>query len=235
VCISDTHSAVDPLTKLPEGDVLVHAGDFSRVGRPEEIANFVHFLNAQPHPYKVVIAGNHDLTLEQATFARTSSRLWYGRAADALGVDCGALKRAIESSCTYLEDSSVAIEGVNFYGSPWSPRFCDWAFNADRGEEICEIWKRIPTNTDVLVTHGPPIGYGDECFNGFRAGCVDLLREIETRVRPRVHVYGHVHEGYGVRTNGETLFINASTCTLRYRPTNAPVIVDVPISDAVPL
>jgi hypothetical protein len=84
---------------------------------------------------------------------------------------------------THTLDSSVVIEGIRFYGSPWTPYFYGWGFNAYRGGEIAAIWRRIPTDTDVLITHGPPIGIGDACFDGQRAGCVDLLREIETRVR----------------------------------------------------
>lgn len=83
-----------------------------------------------------------------------------------------------------VPDSGITIDGVRFYGSPWTPEFYGWGFNAERGDEIAAIWRRIPTETDVLITHGPPVGIGDACFDGQRAGCVDLLREIETRVCP---------------------------------------------------
>lgn len=75
------------------------------------------------------------------------------------------------------------------------PEFCDWAFNLPRGDKCLEKWKAIPTDTDILITHGPPIGHGDLCMTRERAGCVDLLHEIQTRIKPKYHVFGHIHEG----------------------------------------
>merc|ERR1712151_509539 len=90
--------------------------------------------------------------------------------------------------------------------------FCDWAFGRTRGEALREIWERIPENTDVLLVHGPPVGFGDLTLHGDRAGCVDLLREVQTRVRPQYVVCGHVHEGYGMTSDGRTTFVNAASC-----------------------
>eukprot|EP00035_Acanthoeca_spectabilis_P003929 m.96925 g.96925 ORF g.96925 m.96925 type:complete len:352 (+) comp12377_c0_seq1:1209-2264(+) len=228
VCISDTHTTIADDFKLPHGDVLVHAGDFSNVGQPAECRKFAEWIKKQPFEHKVVIAGNHDLSFDPESYAQTRIDISRG----ALPEECQSapLKEQLSGACHYLEDSEVIIEGVKFYGSPWSPRFFDWAFNADRGEPIAEIWRKIPTDTDVLVTHGPPIGHGDLCSGGNRAGCVDLLREIETRVRPVVHIFGHVHEGYGLWANPTcpTTFVNASTCTLQYRPNNPPIVFDIP-------
>lgn len=116
---------------------------------------------------------------------------------------------------------------MKIYGSPWQPEFCNWAFNLNRGPEILAKWKLIPTNTDILVTHGPPKGHGGNTYDGIDAGCEDLLNEIESRIKPLVHIYGHIHEGYGVTTNGVTYFINASNCTLRYKPTNKAIVIDI--------
>jgi hypothetical protein len=135
--------------------------------------------------------------------------------------------------CTYLEDSSTVIEGISIYGSPWQPWFYDWAFNLQRGPEIRRKWEAIPANVDILITHGPPIGHGDECVSGQRAGCVDLLYEIQHRIKPKFHVFGHIHEGYGVTTDGTTTFINASTCTIRYKPVNPPIVFDIALPPAV--
>lgn len=101
-------------------------------------------------------------------------------------------------------------------------------FNAPRGEACRAIWDRIPDDTDVLVTHGPPLGYGDLCRSGVRAGCYDLLRAVKERVRPAFHVFGHIHEGYGATTDDTTVFVNAATCSLRYKPTNPPLVFDLP-------
>ena len=75
------------------------------------------------------------------------------------------------------------------------PEFCSWGFNLPRGDPCLEKWQKIPSNVDILMTHGPPIGHGDLCTGGNRAGCVDLLREVQYRIRPKYHVFGHIHEG----------------------------------------
>lgn len=146
--------------------------------------------------------------------------------------DCDAVKAILTEAdvpgLVYLEDSGAVVAGLRFWGSPWQPEFCDWAFNLERGEPCREKWRLIEP-CDVLVTHGPALGHGDQCSDGARAGCVDLLETIQTRVRPAVHVAGHIHEGYGVTTDGATTYINASTCTLRYRPTNPAVVWDVAV------
>jgi len=101
------------------------------------------------------------------------------------------------------------------------------AFNLPRGPPCREKWQLIPEDTDILLTHGPPLGHGDLCSSGMRAGCIDLLHEVQTRVRPAVHAFGHVHEGAGVTTDGATLYVNASTCNLSYRPINPAMVLDI--------
>ncbi len=127
----------------------------------------------------------------------------------------------------YLEDSVTTVMGVSIYGSPWQPEFFDWAFNATRGASLRAIWQKIPAGVDVLMTHGPPLGHGDMCSHGERAGCLDLLRVIQQRVKPKYHIFGHIHEGYGVTSDGHTTYINASTCNLAYKPVQPPIVFDV--------
>merc|ERR1711972_1001347 len=106
-------------------------------------------------------------------------------------------------------------------GSPWQPEFCEWAFNLPRGSACADAWKRIPDDVDVLLTHGPPLGHGDLCDGGHRAGCEDLLHTVQTRLKKcQLHAFGHVHEGYGISTDaeGRVRYVNASSCNLRYRP-----------------
>ena len=124
-----------------------------------------------------------------------------------LGLDRKTLEEAVDdvsnpsqvrkelTNCTYLQDSSTEIYGLKIYGTPWQPKFCGWAFNLERGQELCEKWDKIPEDTDVLITHTPPVGYGDLCSTGIRAGCVDLLMSVQQRVKPKYHIYGHIHEG----------------------------------------
>lgn len=227
VCISDTHSTHGLIPELPKGDVLVHAGDFTEVGMPADIDAFCSWLGAlEGYKHKVVIAGNHDLSLEASSYPSTFRRFGHRTMAST-----EEQIEKLKSVCTYLDHSAVDIEGVRFFGSPYQPWFYDWAFNLDRGEPCRSKWASMPTDVDVLITHGPPLGHGDLCVPGNnRAGCADLLDWVEAHP-PKVHIFGHIHEGYGVTTNNKTIFINASTLDERYdkHHMNAPVVFDVPL------
>lgn len=200
VAISDTH-ALHRSVAIPDGDILVHAGDITRSGDPAEVKDLNAYLGTLPHRHKIVIAGNHDFCFERDP--ETS--------------------RALLSNCTYLQDEAVFIDELWIYGSPWQPWFYDWAFNLRRGAEIRAKWTLIPENTDILITHGPPYGYLDQTARGEKVGCRDLLEAVE-RIQPRVHIFGHIHEGYGVASNGKTHFMNACTCNLAYEPVNKPLV-----------
>jgi len=133
--------------------------------------------------------------------------------------------------------NAVGESNIHIYGSPWQPEFCDWAFNLQRGPDCARVWAKIPAGTDVLVTHGPPQGRGDLAAgpNGFPCGCADMLAVIEgMEAPPRVHIFGHIHEGYGHWADGKTLFINASTCTYHYKPMNKPVLFHLPFDRSLP-
>lgn len=205
VCISDTHNH-HAAVRLPPGDVLVHAGDVSGMGRPREIEAFALWLREQPFAHKVVIAGNHDWLFEREP-----------------AVARGILAKGCPG-VVYLEDGGVEIRGLRFWGSPWQPEFCNWAFNIARREDRARKWAMIPADTDVLVTHGPPQGILDRTMGGDAAGCEALAAELGGRLKPRVHVFGHIHEAYGVVEKGGTAYVNASICTVGYQPTNAAVV-----------
>jgi Icc-related predicted phosphoesterase len=196
VIISDTHGYHEQAS-IPDGDILIHAGDLTKRGALNEVAQFNDFMGKLPHPKKIVIAGNHDFSFEREP----------------------QKARALMTNCIYLEDKGITINGINFYGSPWQPRFFDWAFNLDRGPALRQKWELIPEFTDVLITHGPPTGYGDKTVRGDAAGCDDLLQVVR-RIKPRLHIFGHIHEGYGSFKEGNTTFINASVCNLQYSPIN---------------
>ena len=121
------------------------------------------------------------------------------------------------------------LHGIKIYGSPWQPWFYDWAFNLARGSEIKEKWDAIPTDTNILVTHGPPHGILDQTSSGEHAGCEELLKTVRGRVRPRYHVFGHIHEAYGTERdpNYNIVYVNASTCNLRYAPVHAPIVFEL--------
>ncbi|MEM1450195.1 MAG: metallophosphatase domain-containing protein [Planctomycetota bacterium] len=202
VCLSDTHSIHGELT-VPDGDVLIHAGDLTGHGTPAEIEAFGAFLAGLLHSHKVVIAGNHDFLFE-------SDR---ERAEALLG------------DVTFLQDEGATVEGLEIWGSPWQPWFHDWAFNLQRGAALAEKWALIPDRTDVLVTHGPPRGVLDRTRRGERVGCDDLLVALD-RVRPALHLFGHIHESRGAKRVGETLHVNASCCSLGYEPIRPPIVID---------
>lgn len=202
VVISDTHAFHDRLS-VPDGDVVVHAGDVSMRGKRTEIEPFATWFRSLPHAHKLLIAGNHDFLFEREAPAA----------------------RALLEGIVYLEDSGVVLAGRSFYGSPWQPRFFDWAFNLDRGPALASKWACIPPGTEILITHGPPHGILDE-VRGKHVGDEDLLRRV-TEIGPRVHAFGHIHEGYGRFERGNTTFVNASICTARYEPLNAPIVVDL--------
>ena len=199
VVISDTHNR-HAQVEIPEGDILIHAGDITSKGALRDLRRFNKFLGELPHEHKIVIAGNHDFCFEREPLAA----------------------RKELTNCIYLQDSEVIVAGIKFYGSPWQPWFCDWAFNLQRGEEIRQKWNLIPQDTDVLITHGPPFQHGDTIVNGDHVGCEDLLQKV-MEVKPRYHIFGHIHEAYGITKNDHTTFVNASTCTLEYKPINPPV------------
>jgi len=202
VCISDTHALHDRV-RVPEGDLLVHAGDLSSRGTEAEIRAFDAWLGRLPHPHKVVIAGNHDFAFERDAEARR-----------------------LITNATYLQDEEVTLGGLRIWGSPWQPRFFDWAFNLDRGAPLAVKWAKIPAGIDVLVTHGPPMGTLDRTSGGQLVGC-EALEDALARIRPRLHVFGHIHEAAGRLDRDGTIFVNASTCDLRYRPVHPPIVVDL--------
>ncbi|MBI5494021.1 MAG: metallophosphatase domain-containing protein [Deltaproteobacteria bacterium] len=202
VCISDTHNRLERM-EIPDGDVLLHAGDATMAGKAEELEHFNTALGRLPHPHKVFIAGNHDWL-----FQRNNRQA-----------------RAIITHATYLEDDGCTVAGLRIWGSPWQPWFGGWAFNLQRGEELREKWAHIPDGIDILLTHGPPHGHGDTTLLGEHVGDEDLMEAVR-RVKPRYHVFGHVHEGQGVSQEGGTKFINACMVDLDYRRGPAAVVVD---------
>lgn len=213
---------------MPDGDVLLHAGDFTQTGRLEEIESFCRWFGSLPHKRKIVIAGNHDLSLHGGSYHETAPR--FGHPVTDVAATAAKARALIEQipNCEYLCDSGTRVRGLRVWGSPWQPWFHDWAFNLPRGEACRAKWRLIPEGTDIVMTHGPALGYGDRCASGHRAGCLDLLDELQQRVRPAYHVFGHIHESWGAQTDGVTTYLNASTCTLKYRPDNPALIFDLP-------
>lgn len=202
VIISDTHGFHEKID-IPNGDILICAGDICNRSTIKEVIQFDRFLAQLPHSHKIIIAGNHDFPFQNSP----------------------DIAKASLQNCIYLQDSSVEINGIKIYGSPWQPCFFDWAFNLESGDEIRQKWDLIPYDTDILITHCPPFGILD-IVHGQNQGCEELFKAIY-RIRPRYHIFGHIHEGYGQSIIEDTVFINASICDERYQPINKVRICEV--------
>lgn len=189
VAVADTHCFEAELGALPAGDVFIHAGDLLRRGTLDELRDVAAWIRGLPHPVKVVVAGNHDWCFVRERAA----------AVELLGPDV-----------VYLEDAEREVDGVRFWGSPWQPEYHDWAFNLPRGRALAEKWARIPSGIDVLITHGPPRGFGDRAPVAGRAGCEELLQAAR-RVRPALHLFGHVHQDGGVWWDDGICLANVTT------------------------
>lgn len=205
---SDTHGHHKEVL-IPPADVLVFAGDFMTTGYSwRELTEFSSWFCSQPHKHKVWIAGNHDRLVEALE-----------------GHAVGYFRRA-----TYLHDSTTVIDGRPFYGSPYTPWFNDWAFNV-QPDHIKRVWDRIPMETSVLITHGPPLGQMDSFYDhGLKkivhAGDPELHAAVR-RVKPRIHIFGHIHAGYGEDIVGPTRSYNVAICNEAYVPTNDVTVIDI--------
>ncbi|GMR56500.1 hypothetical protein PMAYCL1PPCAC_26695, partial [Pristionchus mayeri] len=226
VCISDTHEKLDEILPIvPDGDILIHSGDFTNYGDVGEVIKFNAEIGKLPHKHKLVVAGNHELGFEDGEEMTDRQQA----ALNMLGLDKAY---QLLSNCTYICDKQIELYGIKFYGAPWHP-MPGYSFYRARGHKILQKWNLIPANTDVLITHTPPLGHGD--FNawskcdGVLAGCAELLNTVEKRVKPRYHIFGHIHQKHGVTTNGVTTFINAALTDHKLRPEYDPIIFDYPL------
>jgi len=212
VAISDTHGSHWNV-KVPDGDILVHAGDFCSHGSMPDALDFLKWFNVHPHKHKIMIAGNHDWICER---------------------DPNLFTLLLNNfpNIKYLEDKACKIGELKFYGSPQTPRFFNWAFNRDRGEDIKQYWDVIPDDTDVLITHGPPYGICDEAYRvGFNTtehtGCKDLL-DATLRIAPKLHLFGHIHySGQTSYVAPKTTYANVSMLNEAYLVWGKPMVFDI--------
>lgn len=181
----------------PDGDILVHAGDFTSTGGLSECADFILWAAAVQEHYEhvVFIAGNHDYAMQFETTA----------------IDELLMKH---SKLHYLRDSGCEIEGIKFYGTPWQPMYGGMAFNVRFEKELQRYWQRIPTSVDVLITHTPPRNILDMAYDGEHIGSISLTTEVFDRIKPKRHVFGHVHEQGGLQWMQDGIrFTNAAGLT----------------------
>lgn len=236
VAISDTHDKHREVAfpQIPDGDILIHAGDATKSGDLAAFKQFIEWFASQPHEYKILVAGNHDICLD-FTYVNEKKLPYYPmEELRKKAMECATQARAaIPDDIFYLEDDWVEINRTKFYGSPWTPRFVGkWGFNRKRGAAIAERWEQIPDDVDVLITHGPPYGHGDlgpPFGSPFlrHAGCLELLKKV-IEIKPTLHIFGHIHGGYGIYQSDElpTTFVNVATCNEKYQPCNKPQLLN---------
>ncbi len=232
-CLADLHGHYP---ELEGGDLLIVAGDLTRNDEIEQYLEFLRWLQQQKYTKKVLIGGNHDNKL--------------------VGPWPGGTKGPFREDKTfydfdYLCDSGTEFEGLKIWGSPWTKSFprmnpkCK-AFTLDTEEQLAEKWAKIPDDIDILITHSPPYGFLDmvddqEHCGNYHVGSKSLLvRNCE--IKPKLHVFGHIHESYGMdeirnwrkleigengvtRVEKDTVYINASHVNERYEPLNKPIRV----------
>jgi len=208
VCVADLH---EHLVDVPACDLLLIAGDVSYAFKGDLAAkhayltgDFKRWLDRVPAQEVVLVAGNHDQSIE------------------ATGIPEGL-------RCHYLEDAGVELCGLRIWGTPWQPWFYDWAFNAPRrdGEAfLASKFDAIPADTDIVVAHGPPRGLGDRTAAGAHVGSTAMTATLE-RVQPELMVCGHIHEASGRYRLGATEVINASLVDSRYLPVNPAIEVQL--------
>lgn len=225
VCLSDTHNDLD-LIKVPDGDLLIHAGDATINGTVNEMGKFFYDLEQLPHQRKIICAGNHDWLWQRDKYTALAS---------------------LPERTIYLEDDFVVLNGLKIYGSPHTPTFFNWAFNQDSAR-LYDIWQQVPDDVDIMITHGPPYGILDSvvttkkkpykgaantnstAMKAFqiheRAGCLHL-RERMDEVEPLVHIFGHIHSAYGIDKLGNTTYINAALMDEMYEVAHKPVVFDI--------
>ncbi len=208
VCISDTHRQLEKV-KVPLGDLLIHAGDLTGSGSEIQIISELDKLKDLSKGFSkvILISGNHD---------------WLGeRQPDLMRQLCKS------RNITYLCHESTEFEGLNIFGSPYTPEFCNWAFNVPRGKALKDKWDQIPLDTNILVTHGPPYGVLDQLEDGARVGCQDLANRIKELKSLKLHVFGHSHSGYGSLNLDGVKYVNASICDEQYQTSNKPIIKEI--------
>lgn len=166
-------------------------------------------LPDQPYEHKIFIAGNHDRYFQNHS------------------EEVKSLLETFQGELTYLEDSGTVYGGQNIWGTPWQPEFHDWAFNLPRnGKELEEKWNLIPEDVDILISHGPSYGTLDRSsFSPIPLGC-EVLSERLKVVKPKIHVFGHIHHSYGYVTDGSCHYFNASVLCDNYIYKHKPLNIE---------
>lgn len=204
VLMADNHNYYDDI-KVPDGDVLIHAGDYSGMGTIPELVTFNKWLGSLPHVCKIFVPGNHDGLFEtDQPFAM------------------GLLNNAIT-----LIDNEFVWKGIKFYGTPCQPFFNNWHFNVSDEAKRTETFDKIPDTTNVLITHCPPYGILDKTKAGEYCGDPILKNRISYLRALRLNVFGHIHEASGTKRLAPVTYANASVTDEKYNLTKQPIVFEI--------
>ncbi len=202
ICLADTHNQHHDI-EIPEGDILIHAGDCTDGGSKKESEDFLDWVSSQPHKNKIIVPGNHDFYFEKEENLKN-----------------------LPQNLHLLIDRGIELEGFQFWGSPFAPGMTNWAFQRERGPDIRKHWELIPEHTDILITHTPPYGILDEISTGVKLGCEELARTVKS-LQPAYHLFGHIHHAAGSRVQNSIKYFNLAILDERFRIMNSPVIIDL--------
>jgi Icc-related predicted phosphoesterase len=205
VLISDTHGQNNLLEGLPSADVIIHCGDVTRYGNRDGLREFAKAFSQCKATHKIAIAGNHDACFEKHS------------------IESNAIMA--RENIIYLENDGITLDGVKFWGMPWTPVYGIWSFMADE-DLLMEKWARVPKDTDIIISHGPPRNILDETVDGDRVGSFEH-RFAVSHIRPRLNVFGHIHEAYGMQHFVGVDYINCSILNEKYVATNEPVVYEL--------
>ncbi|MDR2382779.1 MAG: metallophosphatase domain-containing protein [Prevotellaceae bacterium] len=197
--LSDTHGKHSSLRNLPVADIIIHSGDISFSGEGKEVMDFIEWFGGLDCKYKIFIAGNHDFCLDGKAPAR--------------------IQHFLPANMYYLCESEVEIEGIRFWGIPYMMSY------ELQPEKYQRSMATIPANTEILITHRPPLGILDRSAN-INFGCPGLLEAVR-RIRPHYHLFGHIHDTYGIQQSEDTIFVNASVLDEKYLLANKPVEIEI--------
>lgn len=205
VAISDTHNVHDIMKHpIPDGDVIIHAGDATNKGSLKELNAFAEWFRALPHKHKIYVPGNHDMALYSALEAA----------------------EPLFNGIHILIDKPLDIDGKKFYGTPWLPNYGFMAFMLYDKYRLELVRSFIPEELDVLICHGPPHGILDMTYEGESAGCEFLLQRLKI-VKPKVTVFGHIHYSHGSSQQTFGKCYNVAICGEDYRPDHPPTVFEI--------
>lgn len=226
--ISDTHGAHRQLANVPEGDVLIHAGDCCSKdtvrGDPtlrkagNSLIDFLDWFGSLPHPVKILVAGNHDTPF--------TGRDWFSGKPLAMTVE-RARQCCANAGVLYLEHQELLIDRLRVFGTPWQPHYKSMAFNADDAARR-RLFGQVPQGIDILVSHCPPAGVLDVNDKQQSCGCPVLAEHLET-IDPRLHVFGHIHKSAGTVRDGDRISVNAALPGEKFTLSNPPTVVDLTV------